>query len=235
MGRKRKRLSKKARRRQRNRRAALFAAVIALAVAAALIWRNCGPGGEGGSRNLPEARGEFLEEDREDGRPAIDVQLLTPNPYSRPQEALNEINGIVIHYTANPGTTAQENHDYFEGLKDSGETYASSHFVVGLDGEIIQCIPSSEISYASNDRNYDTISVECCHPDESGQFTEDTYQSMVELTAWLCKHFQVPVDSVIRHYDVTGKECPKYFVDHPEAWEQFRNDVGERLSELAGV
>ncbi|MFR8755306.1 MAG: hypothetical protein ACLVG5_00555 [Clostridium sp.] len=38
----------------------------------------------------------------------------------------------MVHYTANPGTTAQQNRDYFEGLKDSHETHASSHFVIGL-------------------------------------------------------------------------------------------------------
>ena len=161
------------------------------------------------------------------------MQLLTPNEFSRPQIALEQINGIVVHYTGNPGTTAQENRDYFEGLKDGSGTYASSHFVIGMDGEIIQCIPSTEISYASNDRNSDTLSIECCHPDESGQFTEATYQSLINLTAWLCSHFDVPVDSVIRHYDVTGKECPKYFVDHEDAWEQFRKDVAAREAELA--
>ena len=165
--------------------------------------------------------------------PEIDVQLLDVNPYSRPGTQSNGITGIVIHYTANPGSTAQGNRDYFNGLQFSHETKASSNFVVGLDGEIIQCIPSTEISYASNDRNSDTLSIECCHPDESGQFTEATYQSLVNLTAWLCSHFDVPVDSVIRHYDVTGKECPKYFVDHEDAWEQFRKDVAAREAELA--
>lgn len=165
------------------------------------------------------------------GRPAIDVQLLTPNKYSRPQIALKEINGIVIHYTANPGATAKQNRDYFEGLAESHETHASSHFVIGLDGEIIQCIPSSEISYASNDRNSDTLSIECCHPDESGKFNEETYESAVNLTAWLCRNFGVDVSNVIRHYDITGKICPKYFVDHEDAWEQFKTDVSEKIAE----
>lgn len=83
--------------------------------------------------------------------PDYKVELLTPNEYSRPQIAMDEVRGIVIHYTANPGTTAEQNRSYFESLKDSHETKASSHFVVGIDGEIVQCIPSSEISYASND------------------------------------------------------------------------------------
>ena len=61
-------------------------------------------------------------------KPDIDVELLTPNEYSRPQTALSQVNGIVVHYTANPGTTAEQNRSYFESLAETGETYASSHF-----------------------------------------------------------------------------------------------------------
>ena len=86
-------------------------------------------------------------------RPDIDVELLTVNPYSRPGDATQRIIGIVIHYTANPGSTAMDNRNYFEGLKDSHETQASSNFIVGLDGEIVQCVPTWEVAYASNSRN----------------------------------------------------------------------------------
>lgn len=158
-------------------------------------------------------------------QPAIDVQLLDVNPYSRPGIQSNGITGIVIHYTANPGSTAQENRDYFNGLQYSHETSASSNFIVGLDGEIIQCVPTWEVAYASNDRNYDTVSIEVCHPDESGKFTDATYRSLVQLTAWLCVKFDLTSDDVIRHYDVTGKNCPKYFVEHEDAWELFRENV----------
>lgn len=157
--------------------------------------------------------------------PAFDVDLLTVNEYSRPGIERDEINGIVIHYTANPGSTAKQNRDYFEGLKDSKITKASSHFIVGLDGEIIQCVPTSELAYASNDRNIDTISIESCHPDETGQYTEATYESLVELVAWLCGKFQLDTEDIIRHYDVTGKACPLYFVEHEDAWTQFKQDV----------
>lgn len=58
----------------------------------------------------------------DDGRPYIDVQLLTPNEYSRPCIPSDGVRGIVIHYVGNPGSSAQSNRDYFEGLKDSGET-----------------------------------------------------------------------------------------------------------------
>ena len=154
-------------------------------------------------------------------KPEFDVQLLTPNEYSRPQLATETIMNIVVHYTANPGTTAQQNRDFFEGLKDSHLTSVSSHFVVGLEGEIIQCIPTSERAYASNQRNFDTISIECCHIDETGKFNDATYESVVKLCAYLCTKFNLEAEAVIRHYDVTGKACPKYFVENEEEWEKF--------------
>lgn len=139
------------------------------------------------------------------GAPELDVELLDVNEYSRPGTTLKQVNGIVIHYTANPGSSAMANRDYFEGLKDAHTTKASSHFIVGLEGEVVQCIPTTEIAYASNDRNGDTISIECCHPDDTGAFNTVTYQSMVQLTAWLCNRFGLTSQDVIRHYDVTGK------------------------------
>ena len=163
-------------------------------------------------------------------QPEMDVQLLDINPYSRPGTTIDHVNGIVVHYTANPGSTAQDNRDYFNGLKDSHETSASSNFVIGLEGEIIQCIPTWEMAYASNDRNADTISIECCHPDESGRFNEETYDSLVELCAWLCGKFDLQPTDIIRHYDVTGKACPKYFVENEDKWETFKIDVMKYIS-----
>lgn len=158
-------------------------------------------------------------------RPDIDVELLTVNPYSRPGTETDKIRGIVIHYTANPGATAMDNRNYFEGLKDSHQTEVSSNFVIGLDGEIVQCVPTWEVAYASNSRNNDTVSIECCHPDETGKFNEETYKSMVQLSAWLCKKFDLNSEDVIRHYDVTEKNCPKYFVENEDIWEKFRADI----------
>lgn len=77
-----------------------------------------------------------------DQRPELDVELLPVNEYSRPGLALKKVRGIVVHYTANPGTTAIQNRNYFAGLEQSHQTKASSHFVIGLDGEIVQCIPA---------------------------------------------------------------------------------------------
>lgn len=157
--------------------------------------------------------------------PGFFCGLLDYNEYSRPGTALEKVNGIVVHYTANPGTTAQQNRDYFEGLAQSGETHASSHFVIGISGEIIQCIPCNEIAYASNDRNSDTVSIECCIPDDTGKFTDATYGSLVHLVTWLMGRYDLTTDDVIRHYDVTGKACPKYYVENEAAWEQFKSDL----------
>lgn len=162
----------------------------------------------------------------------ITVELLPLNEFSRPGTPLEEVNGIVIHYVGNPGTTAAQNHSFFTNLAQTGETYASSHFLVGLDGEVLQNVPLNEVAYCSNQRNDDTISIECCHPDETGKFYDSTYQTLVNLCAYLCVEFDLKPDDVIRHYDVTGKICPKYFVDYPEKWEDFHKDVKKAIKIL---
>lgn len=190
------------------------AAAVILTAALALWWLN---------RPLPGERIHLPED--------IQVDLIPENEWSRPGDPLKEIHGVVIHYVGNPGTTAQANRNYFASLADGREaTYASSHFVVGLEGEVVQCVPLTEIAYATKQRNVDTISIEVCHPDAAGQFNPVTYARAVELTALLCRECHLdPETEVIRHYDVTGKVCPKYYVDHPEAWEQFKADVASAM------
>ena len=157
----------------------------------------------------------------------VTVDLLPLNDYSRPGTELEKVTGIVIHYVGNPGTTAEQNHSFFENLAATGETYASSHFLIGMDGEILQNVPLDEVAYCSNSANDSTLSIECCHPDDTGAFTDATYDSLVKLTAWLMDYYGLKPKQVIRHYDVTGKDCPRYFVQHPEAWEAFRQDLAE--------
>ena len=155
----------------------------------------------------------------------MERQLLPVNEYSRPGEKLTAVNGVVVHYTGNPGTTAEQNRSYFAGLAQSGETYASSNFVIGLEGEILECVPLDEVAYASSQRNYDTLSIEVCHPDDTGEFTQASYDALVKLVQWLVDTYGLERDQILRHYDVTGKECPRYYVQHPEAWEAFLDDL----------
>ena len=170
--------------------------------------------------------------------PRINIQekLLKKNEYSRPGIPLKKVKGIVVHYTANPGTDAMDNRNYFNNLSDINvsreqKTYASSHFVIGLEGQIIQCIPLDEMAYASNDRNSDTIAIECCHPDKSGKFNEATTATLKELLVYLCIKFQLDEEDIIRHYDVTGKLCPLYYVKHEDKWKELKEEIGHTLKD----
>ena len=40
----------------------------------------------------------------------------------------------------------------------------------------------------------------------------------------------VTADQVIRHYDVTGKNCPKYYVENPDAWLQMKADIAAQIN-----
>jgi len=162
----------------------------------------------------------------------VTVDYLPTNEYSRPGTPLEEISGVVVHYVGNPGTTAAANRSFFANLALTHETYASAHFLVGLDGEILQCVPLTEIAYCSNTANDYTVSIEVCHGDETGKFNDATMESLEKLVAWLCETFSLdPAEDVIRHYDVTGKICPKYYVENEDAWLSFKQDVSARIEE----
>lgn len=195
-----------------------LAAGLVLAAGGVWVWRAVHPGVSAAEVELPD----YVTRD-----------FLTVNPWSRPGTELERVRGIVIHYVGNPGTSAAANRSYFEGLGDGHlEIYASAHFVVGLEGEVLQCIPLTEWAYASNVRNEDTVSIEVCHPDETGEFSPVTYERMVELTAFLCDAFDLTTRDVLRHYDVSGKNCPKYYVEHEDAWQRLLTDVDGAMAAL---
>ncbi len=172
------------------------------------------PAQEPAEAGLPEYGPDWVVQD-----------LLPVNEYSRPGEKLEVINGVVVHYTGNPGTTAEQNRSYFNNLATTHETYASSHFVVGIDGTVIQCVPLNEVAYCSSSRNSDTISIECCHAGESGEFSRETIDSLLRLLNWLTDTYGLSREDILRHYDVTGKECPRWYVRNPEAWEELLDGI----------
>ena len=204
------------RRRAETRKKMIIGAMALMAALGVVLWLTSGS----------QSQSVAGKENKSVAQPTwIDEQLIQTNGSARRGKKLEEVKNIVIHYVANPGTTAKQNRDYF----NNDDTKVSAHFVVGLEGEVIQCIPLDEISSATNDRNVDTISIEVCHPDESGKFADATYESVVKLTAWLCKKYNLTQNDVIRHYDVTGKDCPKYYVEHPAAWKQLQEDIGKEI------
>lgn len=160
----------------------------------------------------------------------IQQRLLTINPYSRPGNRIGPIKNIVVHWVGNANSTAIANRNYFESLKDK-KAYASSHYIIGLEGEIILCVPENEVAYHGNSANSYSIGIENCHPDWEGKFSRKTYDSLVELCADLCKHYDLdPAIALIRHYDVTKKDCPHYYVKNTQAWLNLKNDVKAAMS-----
>ncbi len=203
----------------------IAAILVIVAVVAAVIVTVSDGEASGGALGSIVGNWEHLLGDEQDAR-AEDAQvpdwvtqdLLTVNDYSRPGTALERVNGVVVHYVGNPGTTAAQNRSYFQNLAQTHETYASSHFIVDTDGTVIQCVPLDEVAYCSNERNADTISIECCHLDESGEFTDAELSSLKKLLTWLIDTYDLEREDILRHYDITGKICPKYYVDNPDAW-----------------
>ena len=163
----------------------------------------------------------------------IQDKLLSINPFSRSGEKQNKIDYLVIHWVGNAGSSANANRNYFESLKNSHKTYASSHYIIGLEGEIIRCIPDDEVAFHSGSYSMTrkSIGIEDCHPDWEGKFNENTYNSLVELCADICRRYNLSINAIIRHYDVTGKDCPRYYVRNEEAWIQFKNDVANKLGQ----
>ena len=65
-----------------------------------------------------------------------------------------------------------------------------------------------------------------------GKYSDATYESVVRLTAWLCTQLKLKSSDVVRHYDINGKLCPKYYVEHEEEWKQLRKDIDAAMKEL---
>jgi len=165
----------------------------------------------------------------------VEQAFLPENEYSRPGTKLDAVNAIVIHNIGNPGTTAEQNRNYFANLATTQERRASSNFIICLDGSIIQCVPVDEVAYASNDRNNDTLSIEICHPDDTGRFTEESYAAAVRLTAWLCTRFDLTSTDLLRHHDIRpSSDCPRYFVNNESAWTTFKADVQRAIDRGRG-
>ena len=162
----------------------------------------------------------------------MDIQnaYININPYSRPGIKRQATKKLVIHWVGNAGSSAMANRNYFDSLKDK-KIYASSQFIIGLNGEIIACMPEDEVAYHAGNynMNLNSIGIENCHPDWGGKFNNQTYNSLIELLVYLCQKYNLNQNDIIRHYDVTGKVCPKYYVEHQDAFEQLKADVASKL------
>lgn len=209
--------------------ASLFALCVVLLFTVRFFYQNLKE--EMRAKGDAQEQGElsvFLENLMEDStvkKPEIQQDFLSISEYNRPGTKLASVKNIFVHYTANPKTTAAQNRSYFEGLGQTHERAASAHFIIGCEGEVIQCIPLNEEAYAVIGRNNDSISIECCYISEDGAFTQETYDSLIHMLAWLIDEYDLETQDILRHYDCGEKLCPLYYVEHEDAWEKLLYDV----------
>ena len=113
--------------------AVYIAALLFLVLAAFAVWKFVSISKNQSTETGAISRITQILEQKKCEKPPMEEALLTPNPYSRPQDALSTVTQLYVHYTANPGTSARQNRDYFEGLAQTGLTSASAHFVIGYE------------------------------------------------------------------------------------------------------
>jgi N-acetylmuramoyl-L-alanine amidase len=83
--------------------------------------------------------------------------------------------------------------------------------------------------------NLCTIGIELCHPGADGRFSAETLGAAAELCALLCIQGGLdPLADIWTHHDITGKDCPKWFVERPEEFAEFKQGVSKIANWLRG-
>ena len=165
----------------------------------------------------------------------MELILANKNNYGS-QRNTSKIKYIVIHYTGNDGDKAKNNCNYFK----NNVVKASAHYFVDDNGAI-QSVPDHFTAYSVGGKKYaytnpitynkcvnsNSLSIELCDVHKNGvyDFSSKTIENAVNLTKELMRKYNVPIENVIRHYDVVGKVCPKPFVDNTEAWNNFKSKL----------
>lgn len=140
---------------------------------------------------------------------------------------------IVMHYTANNGDTAKNNADYFA----RAVTQTSAHYFVDRNS-IWQSVKDTDTAYHCGTskgykhpecRNANSIGIEMC--DSLNGVPDGVRATALDLAAYLMKKYNIPISNVVRHYDVTGKLCPRPWVNDPNKWNEFINLLSARINE----
>lgn len=143
---------------------------------------------------------------------------------------VNTIKFLVIHYTGNDGDTDENNGKYFH----NNVTGTSAHYFVD-DDSITQSVPDNYTAWHCGGkvyrhkecRNANSIGIEICDDVRNGTIypSAKTIENVLELTRYKMKQYNIPKENVIRHYDVTGKLCPAYWVDNTKWKTEFWNKL----------
>lgn len=154
----------------------------------------------------------------------------------------SQIKYLVIHYTGNDGDNAENNARFYH----SNVREASAHYYVD-DREVWRSVPDLTVAWAVGGKKYascaqsgggslygivnntNSLSVELCDTERNGayQASEATLANAVALCVELMDKYNIPLANVCRHFDVTGKLCPAYFVDEGE-WKRFKTRLSLR-------
>lgn len=139
---------------------------------------------------------------------------------------------IVIHYVG-AVSTAENNAKYFYN------TYrgASANYFVD-ENDIYRVVKDSDSAWHCGTtgaykhpkcRNTNSIGIEmCCYNNNGTLDVSDAVVSRtIELTKELMAKYNIPAENVVRHYDVTGKNCPAPFVSNPARWNDFKARIGD--------
>lgn len=173
------------------------------------------------------------------------IETLIANPSNfRVGRNGNKIKFIVMHYTANNGDTAKNNAEYFHntgGLNASANYFADEYGIyhsVLDENTAWHCggqIESSHHPYRNICTNSNSIGVEICSRKNYNTghyyFTKGAVDNAIELVKYLMKCYSIPVENVIRHYDVTGKNCPEPWVYDSKQFESFKQALTKKEEE----
>lgn len=180
---------------------------------------------------------------------ALVKDYVKVNEYTRPKLKLLAVKGIVIHWTATPNATAENERNYFNGTAIEVKRYASAHiFVDRKEARLI--IPLNEVAYHANEHptqvakfkatasyykggnaNLTTIGVEMC-VEKDNTIHPDTIARTEQVVADLCKQYKLTEKDIYRHYDITGKNCPAPFVSDSSKFTAFKSAVKKKLGEV---
>lgn len=146
---------------------------------------------------------------------------------------------IVIHYSAGSTDTDENNGEYFarEKLEASANVFIdddSATISVPLEYTAYHCgvdYSGGKAPYWGKCTNYNSIGIEMCGiaKDKVLDMRNPTIANTVNYTKKLMKQFNIPINNVIRHYDVCWKKCPAPLVEHPLAWDCFKLNLKSKL------
>lgn len=155
------------------------------------------------------------------------TDYLNINEMTRTVEKIKKVENIILHSIGNVNTTLKMCKKEIDNLSNEGNVYFSLHYIIDKEGNILNCIPEDEISLSCRkiDINYYAISIGCIPCDESGKFSKKTIDSLVTLTSSLCKKYNLEKKNILRHYDITLKRCPMYYVDNCVMFEEIKRKI----------